>query len=53
LSDRRPEPDPILPPRHRGPSRRRDLAPASTIRPLPRPNSHHFHLRHRGVATTS
>ena len=41
-SDRRPEPDPVLAPRHRRPARRRDLPPIQLHLPLPLP-----HRRHR------
>ena len=40
LGDRRPEPDPVLPPRHRRPSRLRDLASIRTNLLLPSPIGH-------------
>ena len=53
LGDRRPEPLPILTPRHRGRPGDR-ICPASPNRLLPLPlTAHRNHLHHRGVATTS
>ena len=49
--DRRPEPPPILPPRHRRPARRPQRAPPGPIRTPP--STCHRNLLRRGVATTT
>ncbi len=46
-SDRSPEPDPVLPPRHRRAARRGDLPPVSTNLLLPRPIGHSSTSRSR------